>query len=127
MRRCAYRNCRKPLGTGRRTTARFCDDRCRAKEWKKAHGSSGGPRVTVGTLTGASQTPSGDGSVPRRSTRDGTGAHLYVLEADLAEIEAGPPYPPRVLDLLGRARGRIERSKNGTRNSGATAAPPSSR
>jgi hypothetical protein len=47
----------------------------------------------------------------RRYSRDGCGAKLYLTPEDLAELEDGPPYSPRIEAKLDEARKRIERKR----------------
>lgn len=108
MRRCGW--CESSL-EGRREGAKYCDDRCRAKAWKRANRSIAGQGtgVTVGTVADESRTPSSNGRVPRRSTRDGKGTKLYLLSHELVDLRLGPPYPQQLVKKLQGAEQRIEK------------------
>lgn len=89
MTRCAYRHCGQEIGQDRREGTRFCDSRCRVKEWKLRRGVSGTRQVggvTLRTDTGRVSVDSVDSPGPaetRRESRDGKGVHVYLTKRDL--------------------------------------------
>lgn len=101
---CEYRYCREPIAPGRREGTRFCDSRCRVKEWRLRQRSRPTGPVTRRTDTGAPRTPS-SGGTSRRSSRDGRGLHVYLPPEEIEDLTKFWPFP------TGPVRNRIEDAK----------------
>lgn len=63
---------------GRRKDARFCSDFCRYQEWDREHPRRPARKPHNGSANGS-----------RRTSRDGSGAHLYLTADELRNLRLG--------------------------------------
>jgi hypothetical protein len=89
VRRCDY--CGGPIPSGKRLDARYCSGLCKGRGRHR---------------NGSDTANHGNPGKSRRSSRDGSGAKVYLLPSEIRELRLGPPYQPALLAKLLRAQER---------------------